>query len=98
MKERKAEGAAPEETREVKRDAAEGERKALLALRENPVFLDLLREIGARAKVATDAHEDERRTPGQRAEWLHAMKELRALTRWADQKARRIAVILRRPV
>lgn len=86
-----------DEQREARRNAADADRKALVELQKNPVFAELMREIGDLARLAAEAHEDETRTPGQRAEWLQAMKQLRGLTKWVERKARRTAEILGRP-
>jgi hypothetical protein len=55
------------------------EKQALEKLIENPEFVRFMGEIESAYMEAESAHEDPAKTPGERAEWLYAMKKLRVL-------------------
>ena len=56
------------------------------ALRENPVFTEFSDALGSMLTAETNAHEDEKRTPHERAEHLFSMKLLRELSKWLDTR------------
>lgn len=55
------------------------EKQALEKLLENTSFVRFMGEIESAYMEAEAAHEDPAKTPGERAEWLYAMKKLRVI-------------------
>lgn len=79
-----------------KHDEARREKKRLDELESNPIFLAFLTTIAAQHDQAAANHEDGKRTPAERAEWLYAMKNARALGGWVAEKKAAIAAVLNR--
>lgn len=67
----------------------------LSALPKNAAWRVFTEKLEALANQAAEAHEDEKRTPAERAEWLHAMKKLRELTRWHTDSTEKAKKFLR---
>lgn len=60
--------------------------RAIKELRANPMFAEFLAVIAQMEAAETGAHEDESRTPYERAEHICAMKRLRELRGWLDSR------------
>lgn len=69
--------------------------EGLAALPKNAAWRVFVEKLTAFSTQAAEAHEDEKRTPAQRAEWLHAMKMLRELTRWHAESTEKAKKFLR---
>ena len=67
----------------------------LAALARNAAWAIFNEKLAALAKNAAEMHEDEAKTPGDRAEWLHAMKKLRELSGWWERESEKAKKILR---
>lgn len=55
-------------------------------LQKLPAFVRFSKKLSDAARYHTGAHEDVAKTPMERAEHLHAMKELRALASHVDDR------------
>lgn len=67
----------------------------LAALAKNAAWFVFQEKLAALAGQAAEMHEDEAKTPAERAEWLHAMKKLRELEGWHARETERAKKILR---
>lgn len=67
----------------------------LAALEKNAAWTVFNEKLAALAGQAAEKHEDDRLTPAQRAEWLHAMKNLRELSGWHARESEKAKKKLR---